>query len=464
MNLRNSPCDELYGHLARQTGLAVRVGGAPQTRGDALVGWASSGLACLAGESNSPPVIPRRDYARRLESVLQVTKAFAALSGREVALDRRIFAERAAELGLHRGGRLSCNGTARLLRTENGWIAVNLARQEDVDAVPAWLARETGHDVWAAIEHVATSRVGSDFAAAGQLLGIPAAVVDAQDDEQWRARWNEGPRAARIVRMSPPIELRPGGWANPRPVVIDLSSLWAGPLCGHVLTLAGARVIKVESVGRPDAARFGPRRFFERLHWGQEWIAVDIATAQGRSRLANLISSADVIIESSRPRAIEQLGIDVGATFRANPRQIWVSVTAYGRTGPWSNRVGFGDDTAASGGLVAHDGAGDPVFFGDAIADPIAGLIAGAAALAALCAGGGLLIDVALREAAAFVADGDLIAGHHSARVEGEEGRWRLRSGTIDTPLQPPRARRPSRPRARSPSVAERCTTLAGPR
>ena len=440
---RASAGQQLYAYLAGQLGLAASANGLDYAQTDPLPGWARSGLALLTGDADSHPVIPRRDYAGRLDAVIAVTKAFAALGGRSITLDHRVFTERAAELGLHRRGRWSCNGAARLLRARDGWMTVNLARQDDVDMVPAWIGCECAGDAWAAIERQATARLTTDFVSAGQLLGIPVSAVNQDGDEQWSARWTSGRRAARIARMTQPSGVRTGPWAERRPLVVDLSSLWAGPLCGHVLSLAGARVIKVESLRRPDAARFGPRRFFDRLHAGQESLVVDFAAAEGRSRLARLLAAADVVIEGSRPRAMEQLGVDVEAAFRANRALVWVSLTAYGRTGPWLNRVGFGDDTAAAGGLVADDEGGAPVFVGDALADPIAGLTAAAAAMAALYAGGGVLVDVALREAAAFVANADLIEGRAQARIIGREGRWRLRADGIDTPLAPP-AERPT--------------------
>jgi crotonobetainyl-CoA:carnitine CoA-transferase CaiB-like acyl-CoA transferase len=225
------------------------------------------------------------------------------------------------------------------------------------------------------------------------------------------------------------------------PLVVDLSALWAGPLCGHLLTQAGARVVKVESTRRPDGARFGPRAFYDLMHAGQEAVAFDFSTAEGRALLARLIAAADIVVEGSRPRALEQLGINVDDALKANPALVWVSLTAYGRHGSSGDRVGFGDDTAAAGGLVARDRLGVPVFVGDAIADPIAGLVAAAGAFAAWAVGGGVLVDVALSGAAAFIADAEPIADADDAEIVGAEGSWRIRSGGAEWPLQRPATR-----------------------
>src|SRR5438045_3769067 len=143
--------------------------------------------------------------------------------------------------------------------------------------------------------------------------------------------------------------------------------------------------------------------------------------------LRPLLPSADIVIEASRPRAFAQLGLE------PQPHHTWVSITGYGRTGPWCNRTAFGDDAAAAGGLVAMaDGA--PVFCADAIADPLAGIWAAVAALDAYLHGGGVIIDVALREA----------AGHAMATVPSRPKSDTAAPSTIT--VQRPRARTPLAP------------------
>jgi crotonobetainyl-CoA:carnitine CoA-transferase CaiB-like acyl-CoA transferase len=181
---------------------------------------------------------------------------------------------------------------------------------------------------------------------------------------------------------------------------VDLSAMWAGPVAAQLLGRAGARVVKVETATRPDGARRGPARFFDALHGGHESVTVDVATSEGRGRLGALLERADVVIESSRPRALRQLGFDAERMVRARPGLTWLAITAYGRSSAWSNRVGFGDDAAVAGGLVARDDAGDPVFCGDAIADPLSGLEAVRAVGESLQRGGGEVIDVSMAQVA----------------------------------------------------------------
>jgi crotonobetainyl-CoA:carnitine CoA-transferase CaiB-like acyl-CoA transferase len=187
------------------------------------------------------------------------------------------------------------------------------------------------------------------------------------------------------------------------PVVIDLSALWAGPLCSNLLGLTGARVIKVESLSRPDAMRAGAPRFFDVLNSQSESVVLDLRTPAGIAALRALAQAADIVVESSRPRALAQLGIDAAEV--ASAGTTWVSITAYGRAGERSNCVGFGDDVAAAAGLVALEPeTGAPLPCGDAIADPLAGAIAAVAALASVRAGGGHLIDVPMYDVSAWAA------------------------------------------------------------
>ena len=101
------------------------------------------------------------------------------------------------------------------------------------------------------------------------------------------------------------------------------------------------------------------------------------------------------MIEASRPRALAQLGLDGPDLVRTGGPQVWVSITGYGRAGEAANRVAFGDDAAAAGGLVVwRDGV--PLFCADAIADPLTGLTAADACLRALAEGGRWFLDVSM--------------------------------------------------------------------
>lgn len=86
---------------------------------------------------------------------------------------------------------------------------------------------------------------------------------------------------------------------------------------------------------------------------------------------------------------------------KRNPGLVWIAVTGHGWSGASGERIGFGDDCAAAGGLVRWDERGAPQFMGDALADPLTGLSSAIAGLEALSLGGGYLVDAALAQTAA---------------------------------------------------------------
>ena len=331
-----------------------------------------------------------------LNRFLHHSEQAARQYGASLALDMSVLTERARLNGFGAPTHISSNGSCRLIETRDGWIAVNLARPEDVQALPAWIGPYGDTDHWTAVERAARRKNGASLVESGQLLGISVApaYVDARpDDPQFRGE------AIKRTRMTAGLCR-----AARDPLVIDLSALWAGPLCGHLLALNGARVVKIESMGRPDGARFGSPAFFNVLNGNKEHVSLDFQSEAGKQMLWHWIEQADVVIESARPRAMQQLGFPLPDIFARNPFLTWISITAYGREGPWSNHVGFGDDAAAAGGMLSHLAGAAPNFIGDAIADPLTGIAAAVEALKSLSEGGGVLLDASLRETAAFVA------------------------------------------------------------
>jgi hypothetical protein len=391
-----------------------------------------------------------RDGAPRLAPAALATCAEAALDALRAlaphtrALDfdgAALLAERAAYLGLARDGAVSPGGSCRLLRAADGWVAVNLPRDDDRALLPAWLGEagargawdEGGaHVPWPLVADRIEKRGAADAVERARLLGL--AVSEAGVPPAVAPPWLRVP-----VR----------GTARPRPgalgalLVLDLSALWAGPLCGRLLALAGARVVKVESVRRPDGARRGPPGFYAALNAGKESVALDLRAAEGRAALGALLARADAVIESSRPRALAQLGIDAEALVRERPGLVWVSLTGYGRSEPEAHWIAFGDDAAAAAGLAVATGDPDaPLFCGDAIADPLAGLHAALAALAFLRAGEGALLALALRDVVGHCLGlGDARAG---ARVEGRGDGWEVVAGGERVRVAAPRAALPT--------------------
>jgi len=361
---------------------------APGAAGCAVLAWARSGLMELTGSESGPPLSPAAPVLTRVHAVASAIADLASEQGRALQLDvHEVLTGRAAEASWHRQGTVSANGTCRLLPAADGWLAVNLARPVDVRSLPAVLGRDFAGDPWAELSAGARGRPAAEVAAAAQLVGIPAAVLG-----------RDAPVPLRIMPLGPRAAAR-----SAQDLVVDLSAMWAGPLCASILGRAGWRVLKVEDSRRPDGARSGPPSFYARLHAGQPTVRLDFGSAAGRAELLRLAGKATVVIESSRPRALRGLGLIAEEWLSAAPGRIWVSVTGYGRDDA-QQRVAFGDDAAVAGGLVAYSPNGAPVFCGDAIADPLTGLYAGLAALAAHAAGGGALVDVAMAGVSADIA------------------------------------------------------------
>jgi hypothetical protein len=401
---------------------------------DPLAAWARSGLMALSGPPEGPPAIPAFDALAGIEALIGWVRAASPVSDNSLALDARLLTERAALMGLTRGGAASCNRSCRFIEARDGWIAVNLARESDVQSLPAWIGGDDSDEPWQAIAAAAPSFDKADLVEKGRLLGLAVAAVPLP-----------GERASSLAAPWSMHAIGSGGgaprdWRRHPPRVIDLSALWAGPLCGGLLATLGARVIKVESSGRPDSIRASCPAFFDLLNAGKQSVVIDFTAAADRARLAQLIVRSDVVISSVRPRAFEQLGLEPAALAEKNPALTWVALTAYGCFGPGRNFVGFGDDAAAAAGLMIWGEDGRPMFAGDAIADPLAGLAATAGALQSLQQGGGMLIDVSLREAAAFVARGPRLRPE-SCNVVCREGEWYVHSGGRSISVLPPRAR-----------------------
>jgi len=385
-------------HAARMLGwLGASVECAADNRGSAAA-WTASGAVALTGRRAGEPVVPPGQAASAVRGALLAVELLCGVAGRSVSLPGAgVLSERAAIMGLRRDAPRSPRGAFRVVRAADAWVGVNLARASDVELVPAWL-EEPDPDLDAAIAR----RGAGELAERARLLGLPFAVLPSGPDEQLIAR-GQVPQVRPFVLSGGPGARR---WELAPTLVVDLSSLWAGPLCAHLLTLAGARVVKVESRSRPDGARSGNREFYDLLHAGQESVALDFGSPDGRAALARLIDAADVVIEGSRPRALQQLGIDVDEVLARARDKVWISITAYGRTGPWANVPGFGDDAAVAGGLLAFDPVtGVPAPVGDAIADPVTGVNAALVAVACRMAGGAWLADLALREQIAATLD-----------------------------------------------------------
>jgi hypothetical protein len=368
---------DLSGHPDR----AERIG-----TSDALADWAASGAMHLTGRPDGPPLV-HTGPAAALRGALS---ALAALSPGSRLPGVELLGERAAISGLTRQGSTSCGGATRLLRSGDRLVALTLARDEDLSLVPALVEHDVA-DPWEAVERWLARTAATDALERATLLGLPFTLVGERAP---------GPAWA--------VSLERTGARPDRPRVVDLSALWAGPLCASLLGLLGCSVVKVEDPQRPDGARRGPAAFFDLMNAGAESVVADLRSAQ----VQELVAGADVVIEASRPRALRNAGLVV-EDIVAGHDVTWVSITGHGRA--QEDRVGFGDDAAAAGGLVV-----DGCFVGDAVADPLTGVHAALAAWGGILHGGARLIDVSLAGVAAAASELTVT----SSTTEQRGGAW----------------------------------------
>jgi crotonobetainyl-CoA:carnitine CoA-transferase CaiB-like acyl-CoA transferase len=192
--------------------------------------------------------------------------------------------------------------------------------------------------------------------------------------------------------------------------VLDLATLFAGPLAATMLGDFGAEVIKVEHPTKPDPSRgHGPSKDGVGLWWkllgrNKRTITLDLSRPGGRTTLLRLAATADVIIENFRPGTLEKWDLGWDELSAANSRLVLTRVTGFGQFGPYAHRPGFGTLAEAMSGFAAITGEPDaaPTLPPFGLADSIAALATAYAVMTALAArdrtGEGQVVDMAIIE------------------------------------------------------------------
>ncbi|MCZ0997093.1 CoA transferase [Streptomyces mirabilis] len=293
-----------------------------------------------------------------------VAKAFTGLTGVPVDLPAALFL-RARLIGLPLPGRVSAGGSCHLLETADGWAAVNLARPDDLAAVPALVALlgEPGR----------RNRTRPRARRGGRRRGARAVARDRGRRPRFGPRHPRS-RTCRARRGGEPTE---PGWAADRRLLGPVG----GPLCARLLGAAGA--------GREGGEHHQTGRRPPRIARLLPLAARRTREPGGRLRLRRARRGRRRGGRRHRgvaPRALRRLGIHAEEFLAARPGRVWLSITGYGRD---EDRIAFGDDAAVAGALTGLDRAGDPVFLGDALADPVTGVFAAHAVARSLADGGG---------------------------------------------------------------------------
>jgi alpha-methylacyl-CoA racemase len=217
--------------------------------------------------------------------------------------------------------------------------------------------------------------------------------------------------------------------------VLDLTQLLPGPYATQLLRDMGAEVIKIEHPDGEPGRRFGDGEIdrgtsplFDVVNRGKRSVTLDLKSDAGRDVFLDLTREVDVVIEQFRPGVVDRLGIGYDAVRAETESVVYCSVSGYGQTGPYSDRVGHDLNYAGVAGLVdmtRPDPEADPVIPGFPVADMAGGFAAALSVVSALLSrelgdGGGEYLDVAMTDAVLSLSQ--LVSGPAMAGIEQRPG------------------------------------------
>lgn len=197
--------------------------------------------------------------------------------------------------------------------------------------------------------------------------------------------------------------------------ILDFSHFIAGPLATMFLADMGAEVIKIEKTGRGDDFRgFGRQKDGMGPHFlwtnrNKKSVALDLTQPEGREIARALAATADVVVENFSAGVMARFGLDHETLRAANSRLVYCAVSAYGRTGPFADRLGFDPIAQAESGFMSLTGEPDqdPLRSGPAIMDMSTAMMACNAVLGGLMArerrGEGQYVEVSLFDTATLM-------------------------------------------------------------
>ncbi|HEU4331655.1 MAG TPA: CoA transferase [Lapillicoccus sp.] len=191
--------------------------------------------------------------------------------------------------------------------------------------------------------------------------------------------------------------------------VLDVSTLFAGPLAATMLGDFGADVVKIEHprgdpVRSHGASKDGIGLWGKVVGRNKRGITLYLGSPEGQDVFRRLVADADVVIENFRPGTLERWGLGYEQLSAENPGLVLTRVTGFGQLGPYAGRPGFGTLAEAMSGFAAITGEpdGPPTLPPFGLADGIAALAAAFATMTALRArettGRGQVVDLAIIE------------------------------------------------------------------
>ena len=195
--------------------------------------------------------------------------------------------------------------------------------------------------------------------------------------------------------------------------IVDATAYIAGPLATMILADQGADVIKIEPPGAGDLLRVlgtmrgGVSAFFASSNRSKRSVVLNLREEQGKEILRKLTATADVFIQNFRPGVVERMGIDYETLCRLKPDLIYVSISGFGESGPYSHRPVFDNVIQCLSGMAAAQGApetGEPDLIRHVVCDKATALTAAQAITAAIVArdrgAGGQHVRLAMLDAA----------------------------------------------------------------
>ena len=202
--------------------------------------------------------------------------------------------------------------------------------------------------------------------------------------------------------------------------VLDLGQIYQGPYAGFLLSMAGARVIKIEQTrGEPLRAR-GDSLPYAALNSSKEAVTLDLKSSEGREMFLGLAASADVVLVNYAPGVPEKLGIDAESLWKVNPQLVFAHASGFGLSGPDSAQTAMDITVQAHMGPMSVTGHPDqpPVKAGVAFVDFLGGAHLYGAIVSALFdaqrTGKGRLVETSMAEATYHTLCSNMLSWHQT--------------------------------------------------
>jgi hypothetical protein len=237
---------------------------------------------------------------------------------------------------------------SRFWRAADGWVRTHANYQWHRDALLCALGTAADPEaVGAAIRELPAEDVETAVVAAG---GVAAAVRTSQ-------QWRRHPQGRALADRPLIVSVRFDG-ALPRrheaadlPAaglrVLDMTRVIAGPVATRYLAALGAEVLRIDPPHRPEL----PVHRYDGLP-GKRSAMLDMRTRDELERLHELLGSADILVHGYRPGALAKFGLEADSLADRHPGLVVVSISAWGRVGPWGDRRGFDSIVQAASGIA----------------------------------------------------------------------------------------------------------------